>query len=176
MTEYRVRVKKRTAALRPVGQAVRPVVKRALPKSSAAFHQLFDVWADIAAGTEAQDTIPEKLLFPRGKQDGAVLHLWARTGAQATEVAFNKAALLRRINTIFGYACVADLRVTAFPVAANRESPRDVQRKSGLSCQSLDKNLGDISNPTLKAALADLGGLLDSSLPTTQPSEGDHHA
>lgn len=168
----------RPLVLSPFSAALRPVVKKILPQKCAIFQQLFDVWADLVARSEASGTIPEKLTLPRGKKGEGVLHIWAQTGAQAMEVEFNKANVMHKINTLFGYQVVKDLRVTAFPVAnKNRaETAQKPIKRDSFSCQSLDKAVTGISNPQLRSALLDLGGVLPSAQPDNNNEKGQHHA
>jgi len=172
-------------ALRPVSSAVRPIVKSILPASSVVFQQLFDIWADLMAGTEAAAAIPEKLVLGRDKQKDGVLHLWTKTGAEATELTFNKMMILRKINAHFGYSLVADLRVTAFPTAITKSAGkandntgqgRIAKPVKGVPCQSLDKILQDISNPALREVLADFSGVLESNPSENMEITGDTHA
>ncbi len=168
--------------LGPVARAVRPVIRQILPKSSAAFQQLFEAWPDLMAGTEAATAMPEKMVFPRGSQKEAVLHVWARTGAQAMDMTFGAPALVTKINLFFGYGLVRDMRVTAFPTAAaqtntNPESPRAVRDTTySMSCQGIDKNLAGISNPGLRSLLWEFAGTLGRKSPQNNTKEGDGHA
>ncbi len=179
MTRRTAPAKKNFASLAPVGRVVRPVVTGLLPKSSAVFQQLFDIWPDLVAGTEGQGSLPEKLVFARNTQSDAVLHIWAGTGAQATEMSFNAAAFIAKINALFGYHLVRALRVTAFPKtlsSARKESALRSLPRAGMTSQSLDKALQGISNPALKTILAELGGVLETAPASCHTTKEDHHA
>lgn len=161
-----------------MAQAVRPLVKKALPKSAAFLAQLFDAWPDLTQNGVAHGTIPEKLVMPRGQQHDGTLHLWARTSAQAMEIAFSQAQILQTVNAFFGRRIVRDIRITAFPVTIVTESATvQVSQTPRLSCQSLDKSLSGISNPFLKSLLMEFGGLLESGF-DQQPSaiQGESNA
>lgn len=164
-------------ALRPVSAAIRPVITKILPKSSAVFQQLFDIWHDLMVGTEAAQSIPEKLTLSRTQQKDGVLHVWTQTGAQATEMSFNKGMILQKINAFFGYNLVADIRVTAFPtINDNKTAPRIAKLRHSVPCQSLDKMLQDISNPALREVLADFSGVLESNPSKNIEITGDEYA
>jgi hypothetical protein len=163
-------------SLKPVGQVLRPVIKSVLPQTSVVFQQVFELWPDIVHGTEAMGTIPEKLVFARKEQKGGCLHLWVQTSAQAMELTYNKKTLLYRLNSFFGYSLVGDIKVTAHPGKGKKApaNPIKVKQGRGVSCQSLDKILGGISNPSLKEVLGELGGCLDAeTIETTQKGETD---
>lgn len=148
--------------LRPVTQVVRPVIKKILPQKSIVFQQLFDFWPMITSGMDAVETIPEKLTFPRGQQNWGILSLWTRTSAQAMELSYNKAQLIQRINSAFGYAMIADLRITAHP--GKSLAPLTVVKRplhnTGIKGNVLDDILTGISNPALRTILGELGGML----------------
>jgi hypothetical protein len=53
---------------------------------------------------------------------------------------------------------------------------KKVKAGQGLSCQSLDKMTGDISNPALRTVLMALGQYLDPELPENKEGKGENHA
>jgi hypothetical protein len=165
--------KRKFTVLSPVGRAVRPLVTKLLPKTSASFSQLFEVWPDLVAGTEGVGSLPEKLVFARGSQKDGILYLWATTSAQAVELSFAQATFIKKINALFGFELVRELRVTAFPKTVKESPPRTV-RRGKVSCQSLDKDLSGISNPALKSILVELGGVLSDGAITDTSNEESH--
>ncbi len=167
--------------LRPVSDAARPVIKKVLPKSSVVFEQLFDVWSDLMLGTEASASIPEKLALNRTQQKDGILHVWTQTGAQATEMSFNKTMIMQKINAFFGYNLVADLRITAFPQMMtlsndNKTGVGIANMRQSIPCQSLDKMLQDISNPALREVLKGFGSVLESNPSENIDITGEKHA
>ena len=167
------------SSLRPVSQIVRPLIKEAIPQKSVIFQQIFDLWPEIIQGTVAKNTIPEKLVFTKDKQKDACLAIWAQSSAQATELSYNKTMLIHRINSIFGYGLLADIKVTAHPgkgIGKPKATPRKVNMNRGVPSQSLDKILGDISNPSLKSILGELGSFLDPEPIENKDSKGEKHA
>jgi hypothetical protein len=69
-------------------------------------------------GTEADKSMPDRLVFARNSQNNGQLYVWALTSAQATEMSFNQSILITRINAWFGSNVVGNLRVTAFQARA----------------------------------------------------------
>lgn len=171
-----------TLSLKPVSQILRPVIKKVLPQKSVIFQQIFDLWSEIVTGTEAVNTIPEKLTFTRNQQKEGCLAIWAQSSSQATEVSYNKTMLIRRINSMFGYALVSDIKVTAHPamitkrIATQGKTDNKVNANRGVPSQSLDKILGDISNPSLKTILNELGSVLDPQTTENKYSKGENNA
>jgi len=167
-----------SSSLRSVSQLVRPLIKQALPQKSVIFQQIFDLWPEIVAGTECKNTIPEKLTFTKNQQKDGCLAIWAQSSAQATEISYNKKGLIHRVNGVFGYALLADIKVTAHPGKGlkPRATPAKVNMNRGVPSQSLDKILGDISNPSLKTILGELGSFLDPEPIDNKDSKGEKHA
>jgi hypothetical protein len=157
-----------TQGLVPVSRAARPVIVKTLPKQSAYFQQLFELWVEITAGSIAAGTVPEKLTLPKGQQKDGVLSIWTVTSAQAAELSFEKSNLIQKINKLFGFSLVSDLRLVAFPKML-AESPVKVNVRPQKPSQSLDKTLSDISNPSLRSALNDLGQYLTTANDKTGP-------
>lgn len=166
-------------SLRPVTDAVRPLVRKILPQKSVVFQQLFDFWPEIVANTEAERSVPEKLMFARQQQNNGVLSIWAQSSAQATEISYNRTQLLHRINAVFGYSLVSEIKVTAFPGTGTirpKTNPAKVNSNKGVPSQSLDKILDGISNPSLRETLAGLAGVLDAQPIDNPDSKGNSHA
>lgn len=167
-----------STSLRPVSQIIRPVIKDILPQKSIIFQQIFDLWSDIVNGTEAVSTIPERLTFPKNQQKDGCLAIWAQSSAQAMELTYNKTSLIHRINSIFGFALVSDIKVTAHPTKGlkSKTTQAKVNPNRGVSSQSLDKILGDISNPSLRTILSELGQFLDPQPIDNKDSKGENNA
>lgn len=159
------RPKSAFSTLMPVARLVRPIVKGLLPKNAVLLQQLFDAWPDLVKGTEAEGSFPEKLTFARGTQNKGKLQVSTLTSAQAMEIQFSQRALLQRINAFFGSETVSEIRVTAYPREIRVHESRSItpSRVTKTSCQSLDKDVARISNPALRARLAEFGSLLHTT-------------
>lgn len=167
-------------SLKPITQLIRPMVKKVLPQKSVIYQQLFDIWPDIVNGTEAKNTIPEKITFARQQQKEGVLAIWAQSSAQATEITYNRMMLIQRVNAVFGYALLADIKVTAHPglglLAKTKPNPKKVNSAPGISSQSLDKILSGISNPELRHTLSELGSVIPAQPIDNDENKGENNA
>lgn len=174
-------------SLKPISQLIRPVVKKFLPQKNVIFQQLFDIWPDIVNGTEAVGTIPDKITFTRQQQKDGILAIWAQSGAQATEITYNRMMLVQRINSVFGYALVADIKVTAYPSGSlgglgglntkkTAANPKKVNSDQGIPSQSLDKILSGISNPELRHTLSELGRVIPAQPVEINENKGENNA
>ena len=115
-------------------------------------------WRDIAGPELAGLSRPERLVFPKGRKNGGVLHIRA-AGAVATDFQHLEPVIRARVNAYLGYEAVSGIRIfqgqvadtpTAVPPpAAGREPP---------SAGSLPPDLSDITDTRLRAALERLAG------------------
>ena len=102
---------------RRIGQTVPEVAGKALGKRGLAFGSLINDWPSIVGHQLSLRTAPDKLSFPRGKREDAVLHIRAM-GAIALELQHLEPLIIEKINGFFGYKAVSKLRlVHAAPVA-----------------------------------------------------------
>lgn len=116
-------------------------------------------WEDILGSALAQGVFPFSIRFPKGKQQDAVLHVKAVSGAFAMAFSAQTPEILSRINAFFGYPAVAELRIVQGappppPPKPKRPKP-DAQKQ--LAAQRLTENIKD---DALKQALIELGSFL----------------
>ena len=171
------------SSLTPLSRLVRPIVKQLLPMRSVYFQQLFEAWPDLVKSTEAEGSIPEKLIFPKGKQSDGLLALWTLTGAQAMEISFSQKTLIHRINAFFGASIIGEIKVTAYPtslVRSKESATPAAKSQSKNPSQSLDKLDVQISNPILEDTLRGLYQVIDSRdveiISSSHHSGGNSHA
>jgi hypothetical protein len=113
-------------APRPLARVVPKVAGKALGKRGMAFGALMTDWATILGPELGRCTMPQKLAFPPGLQQDAVLHIRV-TGAAALEVQHAEPQIVERINAFFGYRAIARLKLVQAPAAdplRRRPKPR----------------------------------------------------
>ena len=115
------------------------ILKPALKKRGFPAMALIAQWPEIAGDALAAHAVPERVSWPRRAQthipesedpavdrtaarsrtrgDGATLRLRVDP-VMALEVEYQKAQILERINTFFGYQAVTSLKIVQGPVAA----------------------------------------------------------
>ena len=115
-------------------------------------------WDDIVGPGLAADAVPDRLVFPRGRNSGATLHVRV-AGAAALELQHLAPQIIERINVFFGYPAVARPALTQGPVVpppARRETappaPVTAERAGAI-----DEAAADIADPALRTAIAALG-------------------
>ena len=128
-----------------------------LRKRGFAQARLITDWPAIVGDLMARETVPQKLVFPRGSRDGATLHLRVTTGF-ALELQHIAPQIIQRINGFFGYRAVAKLRYMQGPIPPLKK-PRKVSlpRLSEVAEARLQRNLDGIDDDNLRQSLAALG-------------------
>lgn len=133
---------------------MRPLLgKRGLGEGDIAFH-----WESIVGGSiMAHNSAPERIVFPKGKRTGGVLHLRVPNGALATALMHLKPQIMERINGYYGYSAIEDVRIHQRPLPPRPSRPAEPPPLDEDERQALEVKLKDIDNPKLKAALSGLG-------------------
>ncbi len=147
----------RRYGVRQVAMAAAQVTKRAFGKRGFAMTELLTRWPAIAGDSMAQHSIPEKLTFPQGKSDGGAL-LVRVDGAMGLEFQHLQPVLIERINAQCGFRAVSHIKIIQGPVG--RPARKLTARKKPLGqaeSQLLGEELGPVTDPGLRAALARLG-------------------
>lgn len=141
---------------RRIGQAVPEVAGKALGKRGLAFGALINDWPSIVGHQLSLRTAPDKLSFPRGKREDAVLHIRAM-GAIALELQHLEPQIVERINSFFGYRAVAKIKlIHAAPISA----PAPVVRPRALTMDeelSVMTTTATIEDEELRATLERFG-------------------
>jgi len=141
-----------------IGRQVTTIAQKALGKQGLAFGSLLTDWADIVGTRLADQTVPLKLAFPRGKRDCAVLHLRVSSPA-ALLLQHEEPQVLQRINAFFGWKAVERLKlVHGGPVLKSSTPPPPLPRHlSSVEEQRLQSRVAEIPPGDLREALERLG-------------------
>jgi len=149
---------------RPIGAFTAPALDRAARGRGFATSALLSQWQAIVGADLAQFTMPDRVVWPRRKDDpdethrgrrdeGAILVLRV-DGPRAIEVQHRSGQILERVNSHFGYRAVSELRILQAPV--NRKPPRAPAPSNSNDRTPLAPPAG-IEDQGLGAALARLG-------------------
>lgn len=167
---------------RPRGRSTAKQVGAFLPRvARAAFEahgfpgaEVLSQWPEIAGADMAAFTAPERLIWPRRRDDGAREDQTAAArsrhrpagatlvlrvqGPRALEVQHGAPQIIERVNTYFGYRAVAALRIVQGPVARR---PKPVPRAAPQENAPDESGLEAIEDDRLRSALARLGAHMD---------------
>ncbi len=139
-----------------------PVVSRAGFSST----QILAAWSEIAGPDLAARSRPEKLRWPPRRDgevgtgasaSGATLVVRAE-GGDAMELQYASAAIVARVNAIFGWRAVERLSIRQAPVdPGSRALQSDPAASAEPGADPEDAGLAKIEDPDLRAALSRLG-------------------
>ena len=115
-------------------------------------------WPTIIGTEQAQICQPDRLTFPRGERRDGTLHLRVAPIA-ALELQHDAPRLIERINSYFGYAAVADLRLLQTPLKNRKAAPPLRPRKSldREQLSQLTDRLESVKDPEMRLTLNRLG-------------------
>jgi hypothetical protein len=154
---------------KPVGSLVPRLTAKAFAKYGFSITGLVTDWPTIAGAGLAQYTAPERLKWPRRADDAADGDATPRTtrragatlvlrveGAKALDVQYNARQIIERINTFFGYAAVAELRIVQAPITQTAP-PWHQSRPARVAAAPLVNEVAAVTDAGLRSALARLG-------------------
>lgn len=144
---------------RTVGVAVGKLARPILKGRGFAAADLVIRWRELVGETLADNSAPERLVWPTGKSEDATLKLRVAPGF-GPEVQHLAPLILERINTFYGYRAVTRLAISQGPVP---RPPRPTAPPRALTADEqaqLDELLGGVADENLKESLARLGRAL----------------
>ena len=155
------------AGARSVSTYVPRLTRKAFEKYGFATAALLTDWASIVGADVASYTAPERLKWPRDvnaygnveegmeSRPGATLVIRVE-GARALDLQYKAPQLIERINAMFGYRAIAELRYIQAPVATSAQTPppRSIIQQQHVSATS--PAVAAVEDEALKAALARL--------------------
>lgn len=149
--------RRKARGLLAVGVSLPGIAAPALRKRGFAEARLITEWPGIVGEALARETLPQKLVFPRGSRAGGILHLRVASGF-ALELQHLAPQIVERINRFFGFPAVADMRYVQGPIPPQRRPRRvPVRRLPDAEEAHLESTLAAIENPDLRASLQRLG-------------------
>jgi hypothetical protein len=149
---------RRYSGMRAIAATLPRVAGTVLRRRGFAEPRVVTDWAAIIGPELARETMPERLTFAKGAQDGGVLRIRA-AGPLALELQHLEPLVIERINGYFGYRAVAKLafvQAPAAPLRRPRPGPGDAPLDAGAEAR-LDGMLAGVEDEALRASLARLG-------------------
>lgn len=141
-----------------LGAAIARLTKPLFAKRGLADGAIVAEWAAIVGPTLANQSAPEKIVYPGGQSTEGTLHLRIASGGLAVELQHLQPLLLERINSYFGYRAVARLRLIQAPVpkppARVAGTPRALEPAEE---EALARSLAGVADADLRVRLDALG-------------------
>lgn len=114
---------RRARGPRALGEAVATVAAPVTGRQGFAGGAILSEWPTIVGDHLAAQSVPEKVIHPRGKKGGGTLRLCVASGGVATEFQHLEPLLLDRINTYLGYSAIARLQYVHRPLPRKAPPP-----------------------------------------------------
>ena len=154
---------RRMTGLVSFGADVRRLLGPVLGKKGFIQADILSHWEDILGKELSRGVIPDSVSFSKSSDGGAVLRVKAFSGAYAVEFNACKEQILEKINSYFGYAAVADIRLTQGSFAPVMPTTPFFSSPSPQKQTEIKTLTAEITDENLRKATTELGLLLDDS-------------
>lgn len=137
---------------------IRELTKAALGVRGFSGVDILQNWEDMIGPDLAQGARPEKLTFERNARMGGTLVVKTAGGAFAMLFEHQKARVLERINTFFGYPAVAKIKI--IQGSLKLQAPKKVvpeKKVSPEAIEELTQKVAGIEDETLRTATFEIG-------------------
>ena len=149
---------------RPFGANLDKIVKPLLGTRGFGAATVVMQWPEVVGEMLARETLPERITYPTGERSEGTLHLRVANSGLALELQHLEPQLIQRINGHFGYRAVARIRLIQGPVTRSAPKKSKVVDKIPMeSAEKLERQIAEVENPELRAALRALGSQIARS-------------
>jgi len=115
-------------------------------------------WEEIVGHEISQGVVPVRLTFPQKQRSNGALHVRAAGGAFALLFEHQKARVIERINTYFGYPAISEIRIVQGAVKLPKPEPEEVEWPLGdEEVQELLQKVDGIEDDDLRSHVFELG-------------------
>lgn len=142
----------------PLYKAIEQVTKPVFKTRGLAEARLITEWHLIAGSVLSEKSLPQKIVFQKGKRGEGVLHLVVAPG-WALEVQHLEPVILDKIATYFGYRAVAKIHILQAPLpkTAEEKKPAPLKPLDAKTRAQLNIATESVENSELKESLTALG-------------------
>jgi hypothetical protein len=140
-----------------IGAAAEPLIAPTLRKRGFIETRVARNWPAIVGDALAAETVPVRLVFPKGERQDATLHIRV-TGPMALELQHLSPVVIERINSYFGYRAVANLALRQAPLGhvPKRRARKPVELTAEEE-RDLAVRVARVADPALRESLLGLG-------------------
>lgn len=154
--------RRKERGLLAIGINLPKIAAPAMRRRGFAQARLVTDWPAIVGEKLAIETAPQKIIFPRGSKNGALLYIRVSHGF-ALELQHIAPQVIDRINGFFGYRAVSDLRYLQAPIMPDKRRRRVKARQlSDIEEARLRHDLQGIKDPGLRDTFTTLGRAIRS--------------
>ena len=157
---YKTRTTKaphRTRRTKALASLVASLTRPLFSRRGLADGAMVRAWPAIAGPLLAAHTVPERVVYGRGRRAEGTLHLRVDSGGLAVELQHLEPQLIERVNGYFGYRAVAHLKMTQGPLPRRPPPPPAQPTLDAEGERALADTLAAVEDPALRAALEGLG-------------------
>ena len=156
---FKVEPRSRTyEGLAPLTKDVAALTKNIFGERGFVGVDLITNWTDIVGEDLAAGVVPVRLTFPQKQRSKGVLHVRTAGGAFALLFEHQKARVIERVNTYFGYPAISDIRIVQGAVKLPAPEPEEVEWPLGDDeVQELLKKVDGIEDDELRLRTFELG-------------------
>ncbi len=149
---------RRSYKMTALGATVNKLTRQTYGQRGLADGAVIHNWPTIIGDMLAGACQPEKIAYNKGERGRGTLYLRVANSGLATEIQHLEPLVLERVNSYFGYQAVARLKLIHGPLPEPAPKAEPVLRPlSNQQTDALAKELCNVSDPDLKAALESLG-------------------
>ncbi len=142
---------------RQLSDAVAGLADPLLRRRGFAVREIITRWPAIVGEQLADQSCPERLVFPPTAGDDATLHIRVE-GPLALELQHLAPLIIERINTFYGFRTVSRLALNQGPLPERKKVVTRVTRDLTADEQGeLERSLSSVKDSQLRRALAALG-------------------
>lgn len=164
MTQYKQNPYARRRAF-PVAQAIgfeiHGIVKPFMEKQGFVEARIVLDWEKIVGPFLAENTIPERISFLKGKKTDGTLYL-KTTSAVSPEIQHLTPSILERVNTYFGYQAVTKIHLLHTKISKRMSSPKmqEESRVNKAMPSSYEQLLENIPEENIRHSLERLAHVI----------------
>jgi hypothetical protein len=143
-----------------IGSLTGRLTRPALGKRGFAGAEILTHWPTIVGPELAAFACPQEVKYPRGRNNGATLHLRVSHGAAAAMLQMKLPAIIERINRFFGYEAVVQVQAAQGPMPKRARPQAALPPLSAAAAAAVESQVEGVASEPVKAALAKLGKAL----------------
>jgi len=167
----RKRFPDRSGRTETLGANISKLAKRVYGRRGLADGAIAREWTTIVGALIAKHSQPDRITYANRERTEGLLHLRVDHSAMATELQHLEVQLLERINGYFGFKAVARLRFIHGPIAERSDglSETPVRAPEPPPNARVSREVADVDDPELRAALERLGNAVAFDVPEKPP-------
>jgi hypothetical protein len=144
---------------RSLAKSIEQVVKPVYKKHGFAEHRILTQWHEVVGAELAAYSIPQKLVFPRGKKENGTLHILVAS-ARALELQHIQPVIHDKIAVYFGYPAVSRIVFTQSSGAIFQKKRKSKTKPVPVLDAGVSAAVAQCKDEELRGALLSLGNAL----------------